>query len=126
VAIRARLQFLDAYYNMLICYRWRAKISRYAPRLPRSACPVQGGMLGPAPPVWTLRSRKGVNSVKSAHLNSMLASDEDAEHTIGRVVGEKCSPNRHTFWIDLCYSKPTSAQDCLAFRSANRVETGDV
>ncbi len=39
--------------------------------------------------------RKGVNSVKPAHLNSMLPSDEDPEHTIRHAMNRR-STLHHT------------------------------
>ena len=79
--------------SIITWYTCRARISSYAPF------------------TLTKKVRKGVKSVKPAHLNSMPASDEDPEHTIlwpmffaGQSPG-RCSTftiRRHRIWSSPC------------------------
>ena len=67
--------------SIITWYTCRARISSYAPF------------------TLTKKVRKGVKSVKPAHLNSMPASDEDPEHTNGRPATRRPTLDHNMVYV---------------------------
>ena len=69
------------------------------PTLDHNMVYVPGKNLKLRPFTLTKKVRKGVKSVKPAHLNSMPASDEDPEHTNGRPATRRPTLDHNMVYV---------------------------